>query len=458
MSLKLRITIVFTLIVSFILGFFAWFIYFFSKETQQNLFFERLEERVKTTANLVLEKDELDSLSFKRVEEIFADELPGETIEVYDSKNQRIFFEPHHTAKELKSISVLEEIHEKKITKSVSGTHQSLGILYNDNEGNHVIFVEAADDVGVQKIISLKYLLLASSVVAIMVTGLIGWLFASRLVKPFTRINSGLKEISEHNLSHRLASEREAQEITLLVQTINELISRLERSFQAQKTFIANVSHEIRTPLSIILGELEVVALEKNEETIKAHLISFREEVKRLVRLSEQLLWLAQTSRDKHEIIFSHVRMDEIAFEAVHYITRIPKGNRKINIEYRKDPVDDHVLMVNGNADLLRALFINLIENALKYSSETKPVDVWIDYTASEVIIIIKDHGQGIEQSEIQKIFKPFYRSHQSKSQIAGSGIGLFLCKQIINVHGGQMNMESKQGEGTSVTLYFHQA
>ncbi|MBS1559290.1 MAG: HAMP domain-containing histidine kinase [Bacteroidetes bacterium] len=457
-SLKFRITIVFTLIVSLLLGLFAWFIYFFSKETQQNLFFERLQERAKTTANLILEKDELDSLSFKKAEEIFANGLPGETIEVYNSKNERVFSEPPTLLRKPKPASVLEDVHFKETVMKVSGEHQSLGILYRDNEGNHIIFVEAPDTVGVQKTSSLKYLLIISALVSMVVTALVGWLFAYRLVMPFTRINTGLKEISEHNLSKRLATENEAKEIMLLIRNINGLISRLERSFQTQKVFIANVSHEIRTPLSIILGELEVAMLEKNEEALKTQLTSFRAEVKRLVRLSEQLLWLAQVTRDKYEIYFSKVRMDEIVFEAVHYITRIPRGNRKINIEYSKDPVDDSVLMVEGNADLLRALFINLIENALKYSDDNKPVDVLIDYTASEVSITIKDQGQGIEKAELSKIFKPFYRSSKSKDQVAGNGIGLYLCKQIVNVHGGQMNMESKQGEGTTVSLYFHQA
>ncbi|MBS1950947.1 MAG: Two-component system sensor histidine kinase [Cytophagales bacterium] len=457
LSLKLRITIVFSLIVTFLLGLFAWAIYFFSQATQQNLFFEHLHERAQTTANLILEKNELSSLAFKKAEEIFANGLPEEHIEVYNAANQLVFSEPAHLTKQ-RTADQLNDIRQKKLVESVTDDYQSLGLLYHDNQGGHVIIIEAPDTAGVQKIISLKYLLLVAMFAGEIITLLIGHLFAKRLVVPFKRIITETREISEHNLSQRLTSKVEAQEITQLVQSFNGLLSRLEQSFQAQKIFIANVSHEIRTPLSIILGELEITMMQKDETALKSQLESFREEVKRLVRLSEQLLWLAQTARDKHDIYFSKVRIDEIIFESVHSIPRIPIENRNVNIEYSKTPLDDSVLLVNGNTDLLHALLINLIENALKYSPANQPIYVSINYTDSEVIVTIKDSGQGIESSEIQKILKPFYRSDKSKTQVAGSGIGLYLCKQILAVHNAQMKIDSKPGEGTTISLYFPQA
>jgi signal transduction histidine kinase len=296
-------------------------------------------------------------------------------------------------------------------------------------------------------------LLISSAIAAAM-----GWLFAQQLIKPFARIIEETQSITEHNLGNRLTTTNESVEIQQLIHNINELLSRLEQSFQAQKVFIANVSHEIRTPLSIILGELEIAALEKDEVARQAQLTSFHQEVKRLVRLSEQLLWLAHSSRDRQNIYFSKVRMDEVIFEAMQSIGRINKENRKVNVNYEKDPVDDSVLMVNGNYDLLKALFINLIENGLKYSEQSTEVNVKIGFSLNEVTVKVIDQGVGIHPSEQSAIFKPFYRSTPTKNKVAGHGIGLYLCNQIVLVHNATLKLISSVGNGTTIELTFQQA
>ena len=173
------------------------------------------------------------------------------------------------------------------------------------------------------------------------------------------------------------------------------------------------------------------------------------------MRLSEQLLWLAHTSRDKQDLYFSKVRMDEVIFEAMQSIGRIRKENRKVNVNYEKDPVDDSVLMVNGNNDLLKALFINLIENGLKYSADTTEVNVNIGFSDNQVTVKVIDQGAGIPKSEQSEIFKPFYRSTPTKNQVTGHGIGLYLCKQIALVHNATLSLSSDLGKGTTVELRF---
>ncbi|MFM7859268.1 MAG: ATP-binding protein, partial [Flammeovirgaceae bacterium] len=328
----------------------------------------------------------------------------------------------------------------------------------HDNAGSFIIIIEATDQIGLQKLVSLRYILGLSLLISSLIAAAMGWLFAQQLIKPFARIIEETQRITEHNLGNRLTTTNESVEIQQLIHNINELLSRLEQSFQAQKVFIANVSHEIRTPLSILLGELEIAALEKNEVARQAQLTSFHQEVKRLVRLSEQLLWLAHSSRDRQDIYFSKIRMDEVIFEAMQSIGRINKENRKVNVNYEKDPIDDSVLMVNANYDLLKALFINLIENGLKYSGQFTEVNVKIGFNLNEVTVKVIDEGVGIHPSEQSAIFKPFYRSTPTKNQVAGHGIGLYLCKQIILVHNATLKLVSSVGNGTTIELTFQQA
>jgi signal transduction histidine kinase len=457
-SLKSKTALVFTLIVISLLGIFALSIYIFFKETEQNIFSERLSERAKTTANLILEQDELGTLSFKKVEEIFANGIPGEIIEVYDQNNQRIFSEPANLNTSLKSSAYLEKIRGAYRLEEEDGTKQRFAEVYHDNAGSFIIIIEATDHIGLQKLVSLRYILGLSLLISSAIAAAMGWLFAQQLIKPFARIIEETQSITEHNLGNRLTTTNESVEIQQLIHNINELLSRLEQSFQAQKVFIANVSHEIRTPLSIILGELEIAALEKDEVARQAQLTSFHQEVKRLVRLSEQLLWLAHSSRDRQNIYFSKVRMDEVIFEAMQSIGRINKENRKVNVNYEKDPVDDSVLMVNGNYDLLKALFINLIENGLKYSEQSTEVNVKIGFSLNEVTVKVIDQGVGIHPSEQSAIFKPFYRSTPTKNKVAGHGIGLYLCNQIVLVHNATLKLISSVGNGTTIELTFQQA
>jgi len=448
LSLKWRINAVFTAIVATILSVFALSIFVFSKETQMSVFYERLSERAKATADLILEKDELDSVSFRKVGDIFARSLPEEIVEVYDHQNHCIFNLPKDATR-TGTEQLLEAIRRAGRLERVVENDQQIGINYRDNQGEFVILIRAHDASGLLKIERLKMLLRVSLLASIVVTISVGWLFSNHLLRPFTYVISKLNNITEHSLHTRLEMISEAAEIRGLIHNINGLLDRLEGSFRAQKVFIANVSHEIRTPLSIILGELEVASLEKNEAALQSHLESFRQEVIRLVRLSEQLLWLAHASRDRHEIYFSKIRIDEVVFEATHS-KRIPA--RKVNINYAINPVDDTVLTLDGNADLLRALFINLIENAIKFSPDDNDVNVTIAATKDAINIMVKDQGPGIPMADQAAIFKPFYRT-TGNAKSDGHGIGLYLCRQIADIHSADILVDSEMGKGTSITI-----
>ncbi len=199
-SLKWRIEIAFTLIVAIILSVFAFSIYVFSKETQESIFFDRLFERVKTTADLILEKDELDSASFKKVEEIFTRSLPSETIEVYNSKNERVFSEPKNLAVPRAFRSWLDDVRKNRKREISIDDDQRAGILYVDNQGSFVISIRAHDRTGLLKIQKLKFLLVASLIISIVLTSTIGWFFAQDLLKPFNQVTRELRDITEHNL------------------------------------------------------------------------------------------------------------------------------------------------------------------------------------------------------------------------------------------------------------------
>src|SRR5258708_13946234 len=278
-----------------------------------------------------------------------------------------------------------------------------------------------------------------------------GWFFARDLLRPLEKILDDLDKITIHNLYSRLESPSHSSEIDHLVNNANSLLARLESSFQAQKSFISNVSHEIRTPLSIILGELEIASSDFDEDKRQRHLDSFKEEVNRMVRLTEQLLWLGHSFRDKQDIYFSRVRIDEVIFEAVK-LTRIGRnGHQNVEVTYGFEPIDDAELTVTGNEDLLKALSTNLIENGLKYSAADSPVSVLIQSFDDSLKITFIDQGRGISPADIPHIFEPFYRGVNNQQQPKGYGIGLHLCKQIADIHGASLYVVHSSSRGTSI-------
>jgi signal transduction histidine kinase len=451
LNIKTRAALVFTLIVSLLIGTFALSIYLFSKETEEKIFYERLAERAGTTAMMILEKDELDSVAFQKVKQIFHVGITNEIIQVFDSHGNRVFLKSDRKAQP-PSKEILHAIQQKGIFQSVSNENFKYGLAYQDNQGNFVIFIDAPDEYGFLKIQRLKYLLISITLIAVLITATAGWFFARHILRPLDKILDDLDKITIHNLYSRIESPSNASEIDHLVKNTNSLLARLESSFQAQKSFISNVSHEIRTPLSIILGELEIASASQDEEKRQRHLDSFKHEVKRLARLTEQLLWLAHSFRDKQDIYFSKVRIDEVIFEAVKLTNASARVHRKVEVIFGFEPNDDSELTVTGNSDLLKALSINLIENGMKYSPADKPVNIVMESLGESLRINFIDFGEGILPSDIPHIFEPFYRGTNKNQQSKGYGIGLHLCKQIADIHDASLYIVySSVDKGTMV-------
>ncbi|WP_245719868.1 ATP-binding protein [Paenibacillus tianmuensis] len=278
----------------------------------------------------------------------------------------------------------------------------------------------------------------------------IGWLISSKTLQPIKKIVTATNSISVTNLHERLPIEGSEDELQILAKTLNSMIDRLEISFAQIQQFTSDVSHELRTSLTILRGEIDV-ALNKDRsaEEYKSVLYSVMEEIVYLSDMVEKFLYLSTKTSDPNQIV-SKVIDGIRLFEYVRNHLSSIAVNKKIELTF-KTP---ETITFHGDEDLLRRLFVNLIENAIKYTPEGGTVAIHVTSKGKFAQIEVIDNGIGIPEEHLPYIFQRFYRVGDSRTRSqGGTGLGLSLCKWIVEVHKGTIEVRSKPHHGTTVIL-----
>ncbi|NEM99028.1 sensor histidine kinase [Pontibacter burrus] len=451
MTFRTRLTLSFTLLFASIFFLLGIVVYYFSQLYTEKEFQERLHERAHIAAQLYLDEDELSPRMMQRVREQFTKSLPEEQVHIYDSNRKPAF--------------KLGEVHLSGLDKNFDRldkhgfieftTHQRqwVGWKYDDNQGQFYVLVSAEDLYGQSKQITLKRILIISFLGSLVLVIVGGLFFTRQVVQPINQIVRDVNNIRASNLHLRLKEQSGRDEIGNLVSTFNQMLNRLEMSFEMQKNFISNASHELRNPLTAIGGEIEVALLKKREpEEYILSLERMQRETDRLEKLTSDLLGLAQTGFDRENMKQEQVRIDELLLECVSEI-RLAYPEHAITLDLQNMPSDAGTLEITGNKSLLHIALTNVLENAVKFS-DNQEVIILLETTTQGINLIVKDKGIGIPQQELPHIFQAFYRATNARGH-KGTGIGLSLTEKIMKLHGGSIEVNSVEGNGTQVVLSF---
>ena len=301
----------------------------------------------------------------------------------------------------------------------------------------------------------LRYTLLIVAPIALLLAGIGGYFVARRSFRPIQQMSARANLITSQNLHERLPVINRKDELGNLATVFNDLLDRLDKSFEQQRRFMADASHELRTPLAIVRGESEV-ALSKSERTAAEYQESLsivHDESKRLTRIVEDLFTLARADSGNFAVNFSEVYLDEIAGECVHSI-RTLADKRNIGIEFVANE-----MLVTGDESLLRRLLINLLDNAVKYNHDNGRISIM---TKDQHLTVINT-GPQIPADEQAEIFGRFYRADKvrqrgNESSTSGAGLGLAISKWISEIHDAELVLERSDKSGTSFTVRFPQA
>jgi signal transduction histidine kinase len=446
MKVKNRLALQFTFLFAILLSIVLLGIFVLVEKNRKDNFYAKLDDRALVVGELYLAQDNMSLEDYKKVKDIYPRTLSHEVTRIYNDKFEPVFIK-EDTVSWPKGI--IQKVVEKKKIHFTIGKKQVAGLYYVDNSGNFVVIASAVDDSGYQNMRRLAYIMLFSFLASLVITFLLGRLFATIALQPILKITTNLKIIRATSLNKRLTLTRyKNDEINQLSNTINNLLEHLEQSFNDQQSFISHASHELRTPLTKIFGKAEVTLKnDREKEEYKDALRTIVTEAEKLNSLISSLLELSQASIDSTEL--QRVQLDELLWEVV---DEWDNNTGLVKVNYNL-PGDVEKYTIQGNKRLLFIAISNILKNAIKFSGNQ---EVLCNIFCNEkgVNITIKDRGIGIGSEEMQNIFQPFYRAPNA-FKLPGSGIGLSLAEKIIRLHNGKIEVRSTINEGTVFTVIF---
>jgi signal transduction histidine kinase len=449
MEIRTKLTLLFTSIVATMLFIFSFAIFYFYSLNREVDFYERLKDKAQKTAELLLEVEEIDKEILQIVDKHDITTLFSEEIMMYDT-TFTLFYKSGEEYIHL-SNSTLDDIFRKGEIRLRTGERETVGILTNIKNKPLLVVASAIDRHGYDK---LEYLILILSLgwgISIIITFFVGRYFASNALIPITEVITQVESITASNLNTRVQAGSGQDEIANLAATFNQMLERIEDAFSMQKNFVANASHELRTPLTSVTGQIEVTLMqERSISEYQQALKSVLEDVKNLTKVSNGLLELAKVSADKNTFRPIPYRIDELIWQTRSELLK-KHPNYKINVEFENFPEEENELILLGSPNLLKTAFINLMENACKFSPN-KTVDVLLIFVPKQVKILFMDTGIGIPKEDLPNIFQPFYRSQKNKV-ITGFGIGLSLVNKIALLHKGNIEIDSTENKGSIFTF-----
>jgi signal transduction histidine kinase len=450
MEIRKKLTLQFTAIVAVILFVASLSIYLSFSRGRKEEFFGRLESKAQLVAQMLMEIDGVDMEMLRRIEKNNPLSLPNEKIIIYDYLNRIIY-----SSDQEKDFNIpLWYFDKVRLDKRVRYSQKPFEVLGSFHTGEYdriIVFVAATDIFGYSKLYKLRIILLIVFITSMIIVFFAGRMFAARALKPVTKIITEVNSIGINNISERISQGNDTDELARLARTFNKMLDRLETAFIAQKSFIANASHELRTPLTVITGQLEVALMKaRSNEVYLQTMVSVLSDIRNLSLLSNRLLMLAQASSDMSEDSMKLLRIDDILWNArAELIKR--RDNYLVNISFGDNIADESMLMIPGNELLLKTAFLNLMDNACKYSADATS-DVLLDVAENSLILKFSDRGIGIPEDDMSLIFEPFFRAGNSVG-IKGHGIGLSLVDKIINQHNGIINVHSQIGTGSQFII-----
>ncbi|MCP1380856.1 HAMP domain-containing sensor histidine kinase [Runella salmonicolor] len=448
MTIRIRLTLLFTAVVSILLLLFCIVIYLLAERHRKTQFYEQLKAEANTNVELLFGKETLSPELYKLLDKNHLTVLNEEEIIIYNYRDSLVYESGTDYLKVDKTI--LNHVRLEKEFRWDEGKREVIGVLFADEYNRFVVFASAVDKYGHSEVSNLLLVMGVGGFISGFIVFLVGWFYAYRALLPLKKLIGRVDAITASRLDLRVDVGNTPDEIGQLAERFNQMLDRLEEAFQLQRAFVSNASHELRTPLTAITGQIEVALMDDNPQEWHDTLRSVLDDARQLNRLSNGLLSLAKVSIEESAVKLSEVYLDEIFWQVRSELLRAYPGYIiKVNLaNFSKDTTHFNVL---GNEALLQIALTNLLENGAKFSPDNT-VEVRFNKLPSAFEIHFHNDGPAIPKEELPLIFKPFRRGSNARN-IAGHGIGLSLTARIIKLHHGSLSVESGPEIGTTFVI-----
>ena len=294
--------------------------------------------------------------------------------------------------------------------------------------------------------------LVITSVVVVLVFIVLGAVlggFSSQyMIDPVRKITHRVKEISEENISARLDPVDTQDELKELAEQINSMLDSLQQAFERQENFVSDASHELKTPLAVIAGYANLLRRwgKDDPKVLDEAVSAISRESENMKRIVEQLLWLAK---------IGDFTLNCTTFNLYETVYDVVEGYKLLNSGHKIELAGDLSVTLNTDKNLLTEAVRTLVDNAIKYTpAENGVIKLFIECVDGGVEIAVQDNGMGISEADRAQIFDRFFRCDKVRGRESGScGLGLTICKQIVEMMGGQISVESEIGKGSTFTI-----
>lgn len=292
---------------------------------------------------------------------------------------------------------------------------------------------------------------LTAALLALVVSFLMVYYLSYRFTRPLKEMSQAIRHYAEGDFSYKVKVKGN-DEIAELAQAFNSMAMSLSSQESSRRSFVANVSHELKTPMTSIGGFIDGIldgTISEDKHDYYLHIVS--DEVKRLSRLVTGMLNMSKIEAGEMQINHKSFDLSADIFKTL--LSFEKKINDKSIEIVGLDTMQS--IIVNADEDMLMQVIYNLIDNAVKFTPHGGYIFIK-DYKDSEkTFVSIRNSGDGIERDELSKVFERFYKIDRSRSyDVKGAGLGLFLCKSIIELHGGEIRVDSKVGEYTEFAFW----
>jgi signal transduction histidine kinase len=454
MNLKTKLSFHSTLLCAVILALVLVPAFLIFKIYMKDFFYGKIKDTAQESAYLFFEKDLVGTIDFKKYKEIEnqLSSITKRAIRVYNAKTLEIYLKDHLDFQIDRHI--LKTIIKQKELSFQMGDRQFVGLLCKDNLGDFIVVVSGIDYYGEKQIEILGWIFVFFYIIALPLNYFIGSFLSRKTFQPFDEVIAKVNTITAENLHSRLeVSDKSGEdEIKKLTVTFNYLLERLESDIEIQKNFLKNASHELKTPLTVIIGDIEVglQTARTNDEYLEL-LSSLRKDSLHLKSIIEGLLVLSGLQIHEPEQL-EMVRIDEIIWNIIEK-KAIEYPESKVSFKLGLTASDSHLLTVQANRYLLLIALLNIVDNAIKFSSP-KEVIIVASKLNQQLFLQIIDQGMGISNADIESVFDMFFRSKRTHI-IKGMGLGLYITNQILERHRITISLKSEIEKGTTVALLF---
>lgn len=288
-----------------------------------------------------------------------------------------------------------------------------------------------------------------SDIVLLLILIPIGGRVSKKLLLPVKKMNETIESISAQDLNTRLNVSGSKDELKDLAKTFNDMLDRLQRTYEAQNQFVSDASHELRTPIAVIQGYANLLDRwgKEDKEVLDEAIGAIKSEAEAMKTLVEQLLFLARSDKHTQKVEMADFKVNELIGEVVKETKLIAPNHEILNMHNEE-------IIINGDRSLLKEALRVFIDNSIKYTEEQGTIKINSYVRGKKLVLEVEDTGAGISKEDVPFIFDRFYRADKSRTkESGGTGLGLSIAKWIIIKHKGKIEVQSKLGHGTKITI-----